>query len=305
MELKNVTTFVKIAKLNNFTRAAESLGYSQAAVTAQIKQLEAELGAPLFDRIGRGIRLSSAGEIFLPKAIELLNAEKAAIASIKSSLEPEGNLRITVTASLAANVMPDIMMNFSRRYPQIHMIVEVTDIMRDAVRSLRNGKSDLLFFVENRVELDGFVKVYERKEDNLLVTSPVNEISHIKRPSYERIFSEPFVEFSHDSNFSRYFREALANEGVEMKSTMEIESLSAILSMLLKGYGMSFLPGFIANPYIKAGQLKEIDFDLPEYKAFENYSQMFSLKDRWINPQMTAFIDFLQKREILSEEDGV
>jgi len=51
MEIRNVTTFVKIVECSSFTKAAESLGYSQAAVTAQIKAMESELGAPLFDRV--------------------------------------------------------------------------------------------------------------------------------------------------------------------------------------------------------------------------------------------------------------
>ena len=84
MENRNVATFIKVVEMNNFTRAAESLGYSQAAVTAQIKQLEHELGAPLFDRIGKRINLTRAGETFLPYAFRLLKAEDEAVASIRA-----------------------------------------------------------------------------------------------------------------------------------------------------------------------------------------------------------------------------
>lgn len=66
MEIRNIITFVRIVEYNNFTKAAESLGYSQAAVTAQIKSLEKELGVPLFDRIGRSIALTEKGKTFLP-----------------------------------------------------------------------------------------------------------------------------------------------------------------------------------------------------------------------------------------------
>ena len=62
MEIRNIITFVRIAELQNFSKAARQLGYSQSAVTMQIKQLEEELHAQLFDRIGKHIRLTQAGQ---------------------------------------------------------------------------------------------------------------------------------------------------------------------------------------------------------------------------------------------------
>ena len=65
MELRNINTFLHIAELHSFSRTARQLGYSQSAVSSQIAQLEAELGAPLFDRVGKTVRLTGAGETFL------------------------------------------------------------------------------------------------------------------------------------------------------------------------------------------------------------------------------------------------
>ena len=65
MELRNINTFLHIAELHSFSRTARQLGYSQSAVSSQIAQLEAELGAPLFDRVGKTVRLTDAGQTFL------------------------------------------------------------------------------------------------------------------------------------------------------------------------------------------------------------------------------------------------
>ena len=62
MELRNINTFLHIAELHSFSRTARQLGYSQSAVSSQIAQLEAELGAPLFDRVGKTVRLTDAGQ---------------------------------------------------------------------------------------------------------------------------------------------------------------------------------------------------------------------------------------------------
>ena len=80
MELRNINTFLHIAELHSFSRTARQLGYSQSAVSSQIAQLEAELGAPLFDRVGKTVRLTGAGETFLGYARTLLATVQRAAA---------------------------------------------------------------------------------------------------------------------------------------------------------------------------------------------------------------------------------
>ena len=72
MELRTINTFLHIAELHSFSRAARELGYSQSAVSAQVAQLEAELETPLFDRVGKTVRLTDAGQTFLTYARSLL-----------------------------------------------------------------------------------------------------------------------------------------------------------------------------------------------------------------------------------------
>lgn len=74
MELRNLISFIWAAELQSFSKTAEQLGYSQSAVTMQLKQLEEELGIPLFERIGKRVKLTQAGERFLPRTLEVLEA---------------------------------------------------------------------------------------------------------------------------------------------------------------------------------------------------------------------------------------
>ena len=78
MEIRNLITFVRIAEVQSFSKTAEQLGYSQSAVTMQIKQLEAELHRQLFERIGKQVKLTQAGERLLPYALEILNSVRKA-----------------------------------------------------------------------------------------------------------------------------------------------------------------------------------------------------------------------------------
>ena len=94
MEIRNIITFVRIAELQNFSKAARQLGYSQSAVTMQIKQLEEELNAQLFDRIGKHIRLTQAGQRLLPHALEILDGVRRAQGITREPEEVSGRLRI-------------------------------------------------------------------------------------------------------------------------------------------------------------------------------------------------------------------
>ena len=83
MERRNINTFLHIAELHSFSRTARQLGYSQSAVSSQIAQLEAELGTPLFDRVGKTVRLTDAGQTFLGYARPLLETAQQAQAALQ------------------------------------------------------------------------------------------------------------------------------------------------------------------------------------------------------------------------------
>ena len=102
MELRIINTFLHIAELRSFSRAARELGYSQSAVSAQIAQLEAELETPLFDRVGKTVRLTDAGQTFLSYARTLLATSEQAKAALQPARQVGGTLRIALADSLCS-----------------------------------------------------------------------------------------------------------------------------------------------------------------------------------------------------------
>ena len=101
MELKNIHTFIKVAEFENFTKASNELGYAQSTVTMQIQQLENELQANLFERNGKRIRLSSAGQEFLKYAYQITKYESMALDHFHRTEEPEGRLNIGIMETVA------------------------------------------------------------------------------------------------------------------------------------------------------------------------------------------------------------
>ena len=107
MEIRNLVTFVRIAETQNFSRTAEQLGYSQSAVTMQIKQLEGELHMQLFERIGRRIKLTEAGERLLPYALDILGTVRRAEDIARGPAQISGRLRIGTAEEAPRSSSPE------------------------------------------------------------------------------------------------------------------------------------------------------------------------------------------------------
>ena len=100
MELRLLTTFLKVAQLQSFSKAAESLGYSQSAVTVQVQQLENELGVRLFDRIGKTVSITHYGQEFIPYARDVVSAAARAVSFTVQERDLTGTLRIGTIESI-------------------------------------------------------------------------------------------------------------------------------------------------------------------------------------------------------------
>lgn len=110
MTIIQLTTFLEIASLGNFSLAAESLGYAQSTVTMQIKQLEEELGVELFDRLGKSVVLTAAGARLIGYAEKMKQLEREILLDIPISDEPNGTLKIGVSETLCYHLFPQYLL---------------------------------------------------------------------------------------------------------------------------------------------------------------------------------------------------
>lgn len=126
MEFRNINTFLKVASTQNFSKAAEQLGYSQSAVTVQIRQLEKELGTPLFERIGKRVSLTERGEEFTAYANEIMRVTNQAKLFAKNKKELDGVLRIGGVESVCTALLPDLLIAFHEQYPKVNIVIGLT-----------------------------------------------------------------------------------------------------------------------------------------------------------------------------------
>lgn len=292
MEIRNIVTFIKASEMQSFTKTAAQLGYSQAAVTVQIKQLEDELGTQLFDRIGRSVRLTNAGEKFMPYALNMMRSVEEAANFMKVDDEPSGILRIGASSSFSAGMVPKILPGFHAKYPKIKLVFKTTDLLSQTYDLLRQNELDFTFTLDHKAVPTEFECVADRKEDIVFVTNPENPLAKAKNVPLERILKEEFISSDRGLSYGSYMEEALVERGLVFSPSVEIGSTSAIINMIAQGNGVSYLPKFLVDDPVNEGDLAIID---TEDLGIQVWTQMLRLRNKWLNPIMKAFISYMQE----------
>ena len=290
MEIRTLITFLRVAELRSFSNAAVQLGYSQAAVTIQIRQLEEELGVQLFERIGKKVRLTEEGRSLIPRAIDVMNAVRA-VRDLGRGDEPEGQLRLGTAESLLISVLPPVMMEFCRRCPKVEFYT-CTDMVTGLFDMVRQNDIDVLYFLDRRTNFPELVKVAERLERALFVTSPANPLARERHISVERLLMEPLLLTEKGVSYRYAMEQELAAAGQEIRPVLETGNTDILTQMLLKNMGVSFLPEFVVRDYLADGRLAALDTVCPEV---EMWSQLVYHRNKLVTPQMEIFLDLMKK----------
>lgn len=292
MEIRNLMTFVRIAEIQNFSKTAEQLGYSQSAVTMQIKQLETELHAQLFERIGKQVKLTQAGERLLPHALEILNTVRKAE---RISQEPEqisGKLRIGTCESLVISMLPPVILEMSQLCPHVEISTH-TALVPDLFQMLRQNDIDILYFLDEKHDSPEWIKVSERPEKIFFVASVESSLAGQSRIPIERLLEEPLFLTEKGISYRYAMEQLLAAKGYELHPFWEVGNTDVITRFLLKNKGISFLPEYVVHDYLEQGDLVVLD---TECNDIIMWSQLAYHRHKYVTPQMNLFLDFMTKR---------
>lgn len=292
MEIRNIRTFLRVAELQSFTKAADQLGYSQAAVTVQIKQLEEELGTQLFDRIGRHIKLTEHGIQFMDHAMKVLKAAEDASTFVHKDENPSGKLRIGSIASLSMGVLPPVLLEFRTLCPQVETSIETSRFVTELLDMMRQNDVDFLYFLDRKLYSSEWIKVFERPETIVFVTYPSHPLAGKKDVPIERLLEEPLILTTRGVSYCDDLEQMLAARGLELHPFLEIGDTDVIIKLLQQKAGISFLPQYLVQEYLDAGSLAMITTDIP---VIQMWSQLIYHKNKWITPQMRSFIDLVKK----------
>lgn len=293
MEFREVQTFLQIAQHQSFSKAARHLGYSQAAVTIQIKQLEQELGVHLFDRIGKQISLTHQGQVFYQYAVSICNNLEEAKAAVSDASTLNGKLCLGTIESICAAIFPDLLSEYHRLYPKVSISI-VTDSPNILLDRMNENTIDIVYLLDRRLYDTRWCKTLEEPEANIFVSSPDHKLAQAGRElELDEVLKYPFLLTEKDASYRHMLEQYLASDDRFVRPFLEIGNTDFIIHMLRKNMGISFLPKFTIHKELEQGILTEL-----KVRNFhmQTWRQIFYHKDKWVTPEMQAFISLAGKQ---------
>ena len=288
MELRQINTFIRVAQFRSFSKAAESLGYSQSAVTIQIQQLEAELHTRLFDRMGKHIVLTVPGGQFLERAYEILNEVSRARLAVSGEGELHDRLHIGTLESLCISKLPAILRLYRERHPRvaIHLTIGEPETL---VEQMEQGELDLIYILDEPQYSNNWHKWMEQREEVVFVASPdlARELSLLPERKVARLLDHPFYLTERNANYRRVLDRFLASRNTALTPALECSDTSFIIRMLELHRGISFLPWYAVEESVRQGRLSVVPAE--DLHAIL-YRQIFSHREKWHTREMDAFV---------------
>lgn len=292
MEFREISTFLQVAQYQSFSKAARHLGYSQAAVTIQIKQLEQELGVHLFDRIGKQISLTHQGQIFYQYAVSIRNDLEQAKNAVSDPSTLSGKLCLGTIESICASIFPDLLAEYHRLHPEVTISI-VTDSPGVLLDRMNENTIDIVYLLDRRIYDNRWCKTLEEPEENIFVASPDHELALVKRElELDEVLRFPFFLTEKDASYRHMLEQYLASINRSVKPFLEIGSTEFIIHMLLKNTGISFLPKFTVQRELQQKQLTALNV-----RGFQmqTWRQIFYHKDKWVTREMQEFLRLADK----------
>ncbi|MGW7409331.1 LysR family transcriptional regulator [Streptomyces sp. NPDC054833] len=257
MELRLLVTFEKVATVLSFTGAAAELKYAQSSVTAQIRALESDLGAELFDRLGSRIRLTEAGERLLPYARRMIELAEEARTAVADADEPAGTLAIGTMESLTSYRLPPLLELFHHRYPGVRLSLRTT-IGDETRQALRQGTYDLGFLMEEQTEHAGLEGVVLAEEPLVLVAAPGHPLAG-KPVATADLVRQPLLATEPGCAYRDLFeRELTALAPVDF---MEFGTIEATKRAAAAGLGSALLPEVTVAAELSEGSLVRLAWE--------------------------------------------
>ncbi|WP_084965120.1 LysR family transcriptional regulator [Thermoactinospora rubra] len=284
MELQQLRYVVAVAETNNFTRAAERCRVVQSALSHQIAALERELGARLFERTSRRVRLTPAGEAFLPSARECLEAADRARAEVAAaSGEIRGRLAVGAIPTVAAVNLPVALRDYRLRHPRVHITLTSAG-SEDLIERVRRGSVDVAFLgLPPRAEPKGVQSRRLAGGDLVAVVAPDYHLTD-DETDLRSLADEPFIDFRAGAAGRAQSDEAFAAAGVRREVPFEVSSADLMVDLVRQGLGVGMLPAAYAPrfPDLRVIRLRDAPTRV-EYLIWDNRP----------SPAATAFLELI------------
>jgi DNA-binding transcriptional LysR family regulator len=289
--LRQMRVFTTVARHLSFTRAARELHLTQPAVSQQIKLLEAEVGMPLFEQIGRKVQLAPAGTELLRYAhqtIELLREAAESLAAMRGLKRGVLQLGAVSTAKYFA---PSLLSAFTPAYPEVTIKFAVGN-REEVIKHLAGNEIDLAIMGRPPRELDTDAEAFA-KHPLVIIASPSHPLAGKRKIPLRQLAGEQFLIREEGSGTRASMEHVFRERRIPFRVSMEVSSNETIKQAVMAGMGISFLSAHTVGLELAAGKLAILDVaGLPIMRDW----YVIHLREKRLSPIAGAFRQFLLER---------
>lgn len=292
MNLTQLQTFCRVAETQNFTRAAELLGMTQPAVTQQVRALEEEIGQALFDRIGRSVQLTQAGELlygYARRITGLVGEARSALLDLQGS--GRGRLRLGAGLMLSIFMLPALLRPYRAAHPGVEITVS-TGSTREVMHLLLSGEVDLA--VVTGADPDDRLVIARLYDDEMvLVAHPGHPYAQKRVIDPGELRGEPFIFFEQGSGYRSFLEDFFRREGITPRILMDLDSIEAMKRMAEIGLGVTMVPKLSVQAEIDRGSL--VPIQLKGVPPLTRATVVAYRRGRYLSGPMRAFLEVLEQ----------
>lgn len=291
MELWQLEVFMAVAEERSFSRAGSRIGRTQPAISSAIKLLEDELGEPLFDRKGRMVRLTAAGELLTDYARRLLRLrDEAALAIGELRGLKRGTLSLGANETTCLYLLPDVLGLFKQAYPQVQVDIHRA-ISRTITERVIAGVLD--FGIVTLPIKDSRLETITIHQDELtLIVGPAHSLAARPVIDMKELSDEPFILHKIGTTTRERLVKHFDDGGVKIKVTMELASIETIKRFVSIGLGISIVPRLCIAREIEEGSLLAVAIRDTQFRR--DLGLIYN-KDRYQSQAARAFLALINK----------
>lgn len=281
MELLQMYYFMEVAKNEHMTKAAKKLHISQPAISKTIHDIEAELGVPLFDRVGRMIVLNEYGKIMLKHTEEVFHSIDAARNEICAALESD-NKTVTISARVASSHIGEIIRQFKQTHPDVSIKIVQMGLKKDFTEDIGLCSSSI------RINKKSSHTLF--KEDIALAVPASHPFAGLDTINLIDVKSEPIIGLD-SSQLNQTMKNACQKAGFDLTYAIESDDPSTVRKFIKMGLGLAFVPVITWNKINQLSDIRLIKIDNP---ACYRYINLKWNPDAIEKPVVAEFKNFIE-----------
>lgn len=294
MYLRNLESFLTVARLLSFGEAARTLNYSQSTISEQIHSLEEYLGARLFERMGRKIFLTEQGKQLLPVAERLVRETKDLKNLFSDKQLVAGAITIGAAESLCVFWLPPLLKEFRASYPKVQINLKVGNCV-DFPYWLQQNMIDVAFGLNDESEQQQLRQIELFRGETVFIVAPDHDLAGISLLNIGHLTGQTVLLPEGFCGYPMDLKDLIEGNRIKANTIMEFGSLESIKQCVKNGLGISLLPRISVQDELNRGELISLEWEGPDIPI---QAQMLFHRDKWLSPPLAALEQLITSKTL-------